>query len=112
MARPIRVSVSGIGVSAPIVLSSYNRPFNIGVGVKLTVAASLTYTVQHTYDDVFASTFDPATATWYTSQFGGNQTPKTADADGNYSAPITATRLNISAWTSGTATMTVIPAGY
>lgn len=106
--RPIRVTVGAVAVSAPIILDNFCNPFNVGLGVAVTGGASLTYTVQHTFDDVFASGFDPATATWYPNSL---LTAKTASADGNYAYPITATRLNVTAWASGSATMTVLQAG-
>jgi hypothetical protein len=106
--RPIRVTLTAAGVSAPIITDSYRNPFNIGLGIAVTGGASLTYTVQHTFDDVFAAGFDPTTATWYPNS---GLTSKTASFDGNYAYPVTAVRLNVTAWTSGSATMTVLQAG-
>jgi len=67
--RPIRVTVSSAAASNVIPLDQYISPFNIGLGVSLSAGASLTYTVQHTFDDVFSSTFDPATANLHGSVF-------------------------------------------
>jgi hypothetical protein len=106
--RPIRQTLSAAGVSAPVVLDSYRDPFNVGLGIALSAGASLTYKVQHTLDDVFASTFDPATATWYDH---ATLAAKTTSSDGNYAYPVTAIRLNITLYTSGSAAMTVIQAG-
>jgi len=108
MARPIRVTVGSQTVSAPIPLDTYADPFNVGLAVVMSAGASLTYTVQHTFDDVFAKTFDPATATWFSH---ATLVTKTASSDGNYAFPVTATRLNVTIWASGTATLTVIQAG-
>lgn len=105
--RPIRVGVSGgIGASTPITLDHYISPFNVSLGV--TVAGTLTYTVQHTFDDVFANDFDPDTANWFDNDGLTNQT---ATNDGNYAFPVTAIRLNVTAYTSGTAVMTAVQAG-
>ena len=106
--RPIRVTVGSATSSAPIPLDHYRGPFNVGIGVVLSSGANLTYTVEHTFDDVFSAGFDPATATWFANS---NLTNRTASLDGNYAFPITAVRLRVSAWVGGTATMTVIQAG-
>lgn len=106
--RPIRVTVDSATASRPIPMDHYRDPFNVGVGVALSAGASLTYTVQHTFDDVFAKTFDPATATWFNNT---SLSSKTTSSDGNYSFPVTAIRVNVTVWASGSATMTLIQAG-
>ena len=106
--RPIRTTVSGVAVSDPIPLDTYADPFNVGLGVVLSSGASLTYTVEHTFDDVYASNFNPATATWFSH---ATLVTKIASSDGNYAFPVMATRLNITIWTSGSATLTVVQAG-
>ena len=106
--RPIRVTVSSATVSPPIPMDTYQDPFNAGVAVVLGVGAALTYSVEHTFDDVFANNFNPATATWFSN---AGITAKTTSFDGNYAYPVTAVRLNVTVWTSGDATMTVIQAG-
>lgn len=108
MARPVRVTLGAVAVSAPIPLNNYSTPFSVGVGCDISPGGSLTYTVEHTFDDVFAAGFTPAGATWFPN---AGLTAQTTDKDGNYSAPVTAVRLNVTAWTSGTITMTVIQAG-
>jgi hypothetical protein len=109
MARPVRTTVSGVSVSNPIPLNNYATPFNVGFGVKLSAGASLTYTVEHTFDNVFDPTFNASTAIWYSNATVAAQT---TNKDGNYSFPVTAIRLNVTAWISGTATLTSIQAGY
>ena len=109
MARPVRVTVSSQTVSNVIPLNTYGDPFNVGIGCDVSAGASLTYTVQHTFDDVFAAGFVPANATWYSNSVIVAQT---GDKDGNYAYPVTAIRLNVTAWTSGSVTMTVIQAGF
>lgn len=108
MARPVRVTLGAVAVSAPIPLNNYSTPFNVGIGCDISAGGSLTYTVEHTFDDVFAATFNPATATWFPTT---GLSAQTTDQNGNYSAPVVACRLNVTAWTSGTVTMTVIQAG-
>ena len=106
--RPIRVVVGSQTASNVIPLDQYISPFNIGLGVSLSAGASLTYTVQHTFDDVWASDFNPATANWFSHATMVN---KNTSFDGNYAYPVTAIRLNVTAWTSGTATLTAVQAG-
>jgi hypothetical protein len=108
MARPVRVTLGAVGVSNPIPLNNYAMPFNVGIGCDVSAGGSLTYTVEHTFDDVFAANFNPSTATWFVTSGLGSQT---TDQSGNYSAPVVACRLNVSVWGSGTVTMTVIQAG-
>lgn len=108
MARPVRVTVGAVAVSNPIPLNNYTSPFNVGIGVDVSAGATLTYSVEHTYDDVFAANFVPASAVWYANS---GITAQTGDKDGSYASPVTAVRLNMTAWTTGTATMTVIQAG-
>ena len=106
--RPIRVAVGSATTSPVIPLDQYISPFNVSVGVALSAGASLTYKVQYTYDDVFSPTFSAATATWFDHS---TLTGKTASADGNFSMPVSAIRLNVTPYTSGTATMNVLQAG-
>lgn len=106
--RPIRVTVSSQAASVPIPLDVYQGPFNVGIGVAVSAGASLTYSVQHTFDDVNAEGFDPSTAVWYTNSGLG---ARTTTLDGNYAFPVTAVRLNVTTYASGNATMTVVQAG-
>ena len=106
--RPIRVTLSAAGASSPIPLDHYIGPFNVGLGVSVAAGSTLTYTVQHTFDDVNSPSFDADTATWYPNS---SLSAKTASLDGNYAFPVTAIRLNVTAYTAGSATMTVVQAG-
>jgi len=100
--RPISVTVVEVGVSAPIPMDYTLPGFSVGIGCK--ISATATYTVQHTFDDIWSSAFDPATATWFPNT---GLTAKTANADGNYAFPVKAIRLNVGA-SNGTVTMSVI----
>lgn len=108
MAQPVRVTVGSATTSNVIPLDNYRTPFNIGIGCALSAGASLTYKVQYTYDDVQAATFNAATATWFDH---ATLAAKTTSADGNIVVPVTAIRLNVTIYASGTVTMTVIQAG-
>ena len=106
--RPTRLTVSSLTTSPVVPMDTYQDPFNVGVAVALSAGATLTYTVQHTVDDVFAPGFNPATATWYPH---ATLAAKTASSDGNYVIPVTGIRLNVTAYTNGSATMTLVQAG-
>lgn len=108
MARPVRQTAVAAGALPPVILNQMGTsPFNIGMGVALSPGAVMTYTVEHTMDDVFAPTFDPATATWYPN---AGMTAQTVSKDGNYAYPVMAVRLNVTAFTSGSAVFTTIQA--
>jgi len=98
-------SVTGIGVSNPIPLDNYISPFNVGFGA--VVSATATFSIQHTFDDVFSPTYVPASGTWFNHP---NFTSAIATGDGNYAFPVMAVRLNVTAST-GTVSLTLIQAG-
>lgn len=106
--RPIRVTVASQAASEPIPLDHYIGPFNVGLGVSVAAGSTLTYSVQHTFDDINDPAFDPDTATWFANS---GLSAKASSLDGNYAFPVTAVRLNVTAYTSGSATMTVVQAG-
>lgn len=106
--RPQRVTVSSLAASSPIQVDTYIDPFNVGLGVVVAGGSTLTYTVQHTFDDIYAKDYNPASGTWFDND---TLTSQSASADGNYAFPVTAIRLNVTAYTAGSVTMTVIQAG-
>jgi hypothetical protein len=103
--RPITVTQTGAGAVNPIPLDTYRNPFNIGLGLK--VSGTVNYTVQHTFDDVYAQSYDAAAGTWYDHPVLSSLT---SNADGNYAFPCTAIRMVVNSG-SGSATMTVVQAG-
>lgn len=100
--RPQVISVSSQAASAWIPVDMYQTPFNVGFGVVLSNTPNLTYSVEHTFDDVYDSTITP-TAFPHTSVAA-----KTANADGNYAFPVRAIRLNVTTYAAGTATLTIL----
>jgi hypothetical protein len=78
----------GATVSDVFIPDLHSTPFNIGFGVAVT--GTVSYTVQHTFDDVFAATFNPATAVWFNH---ASVAAATANADGNYAYPVRGIRL-------------------
>jgi len=94
------VSQTGVGSSDALVMNTNISPFNVGFGVVVT--GTVTYSVQHTFDD-------PATGftTWFSHP---TVAAETANADGNYAFPVTGVKVLVTAG-DGTATMNLIQAG-
>lgn len=99
------VTLSSATTSAPIPMDERAKVFQVSIACVLSTGASLTYKVQHTFDAVFSSTFNPATATWFDHP---NITGETATKEGTYSSPVTAIRLNVTSYTSGSVTMALL----
>ena len=97
--RPQIISITGTGTTAWIPLDYKQNPFNIGFGV--VVNGTITYDVEHTFDDVFDSTITPVAFKHSTL------TGQTSNKDSNYAFPIRAIRLNNTAGT-GTSTITIL----
>src|SRR3990167_7449167 len=98
--RPTRVTLTAAGISAPIVVNWAASDFKIGFGVD--VNGTLTYSVQHCFEDPAGHASATAyndDATWFDHTSIAAQT---TDKDGNYAYPIRAVRLNVTAFTSGT----------
>lgn len=101
MPRPTSVTVSSATSSAAIPINWRAGNFGIGIGC-VVPSGTLTYKVQHTFDNIF----DPAvTPVWFDH---ASITGKTTNFDGNYAYPVTAIRLTVTAYTSGSVIMTVI----
>lgn len=93
-------SQTGTGASAPVVMDINKNPFAVGLGVVVT--GTVTYSVQHSFDDphvAFTNWFEHVTLT-----------SQTTTKDSNYAFPVTGVRVNVSAG-SGTAALTVLQAG-
>lgn len=107
--RPISVTVGSQDISSPIVINFEQANFKLGLYVSLTSGATLTYSIQHTADSPvdFSGEADyEANATWF------NTTGLTGIIDvsgeGNIVVPVRAVRLNVTAFTDGSATLTVL----
>jgi hypothetical protein len=83
-------------------MNIHNSPFNVGLGVVVT--GTVTYSIQHTFDDVFNPTVTP---TWFNHP---SLASLTVNTDGNYAFPVRAIKVLVTAG-SGTATATIIQAG-
>ena len=103
--RPAVFTINGVGVSGVYPPDHYVSPFNIALGV--TVTGTVNYTVQYTFDDVFASGFTPASANWIDHP---SLTAQTATKDSNIAYPVRGISLNVASG-SGTTRLTIIQAG-
>jgi hypothetical protein len=77
-------------------------PFNVGMGVKLSAGAVLTYTVEHTFDDIQDPTITPVPFS------NSGLTSLSANDDGNYAFPVKAIRLTVDSYTGGDATLLIV----
>lgn len=107
--RAVTGTLTSAAASNPIPLNIHSEAgFSVGFGIKLG-GGTMTYTVQHTFDDPFAANFDPATAKWY--NHATVAAIANVDSDGNYAFPVRAVRVNVTAHTSGTLTYTFVQSG-
>lgn len=93
------VSQTGVGTSAPVPVDFTQSSFGIGFGC--VVNGTVTYDIQHTFDDVQKAGVTP---TWFNHSA---ITGQTANKDGNYAFPVAAIRINVSAGT-GSVTLTLL----
>jgi len=104
MTRPVTRTVSSQAASTPIPLNHQGRnPFNVTLLADLT--GSATYSVQYTMDDVFDNAYNPANGVWNAVT---NMSGLVADGAGSLSSPVTAVRLNVTTYGSGSVVLTVI----
>ena len=94
--RRVTETVSGVGISPTIPMDYRAQVFNIGFGCEVT--GTVTYSVQHTFDDIYNPAITPV---WFNHAFVNGAT---ANQDGNYAFPIAAMRLNV---TAGTGSVTI-----
>jgi VCBS repeat-containing protein len=88
-AGAIEVGTSGVGASIMVPLDYIQNPFSVALGVLIDAADTVDVTVQFTFDDIRAGD-GTGPFTWFDHP---DLTNVTADADGAYVAPVTATRL-------------------
>lgn len=93
-------TLSSATESAAIPVDMLQNPFAVSFAVVIT--GTCTYTVQHTLDNIFDSSVTP---TWFDHSYVAGET---TNQDGNYAFPVRGIRLKVSAYTSGTATITVL----
>lgn len=106
---PIVKSLSAAATTSALPLDHFRNPFNVAIAVALSNTPTLTYSVEYTLDDpAMATTSAGAGLTWFSHATLAGQT---ASAVGNIAFPVRAVRLNVTSYTAGTATITVIQAG-
>lgn len=93
--RPQVISITGTGTTAWIPLDYKQNPFNIGLGI--VVNGTITYDIEHTFDDVFDVSVTP------TAFKHSTLVAQTTNKDGNYAFPVRAIRINNTAGTGSTA---------
>lgn len=103
--RPVIYSITGTGTSDVYPPDHYVSPFNVALSVLVT--GTVNYTVQYTFDDVFASGYAPASGNWVNHP---SLTAQTATKDSNIAYPVRGIRLVVNSGT-GTAKLTAIQAG-
>ena len=92
---------TGTGSSNVLGMDTYISPFNVGFGVVAT--GTVTYTVQHTFDNVQTV----ASPVWFSHPTIAG---KSDNQDGNYAFPVAAIKVLVTAG-AGTAAITLIQAG-
>jgi hypothetical protein len=95
-------AVDATGSSSALVMNTNISPFNVGFGVVVT--GTVTYTVEHTFEDP-ANSFDDAV--WFPHPTIAS---KSTDQDGNYAFPVSGIRITVTAG-GGSVSMNVIQAG-
>ena len=72
------------------------RQESFAVSLGVNISGTINFTVEHCFDDIRSAA--PSTLTWWAhSTISGD----TADVDGNYAFPVSATRLHINSLTAG-----------
>ena len=102
-AGAITVGFAAQGAAGWIPLDRHSSP-TIGIGVKLSTSANLTFTMQSTYDDVQASGFQE----WDAYPIASAVVTGTASAAHTITHVARAIRFVVNPWVGGTATFTVI----
>lgn len=93
------IAKTGTGTTAWVPVDYGQANFGIGLGV--VASGTVTYDIEHTFDDIYDSSVTP---TAFKHDFLVGQT---TSQDGNYAFPVAAVRINVTAGT-GTATLTML----
>lgn len=97
--RPQVISLTGTGTTAWIPLDYKQNPFNVSVAA--VVNGTITYDIEHTFDDVFNTAITPVAFKH------ASLVAQTTNKDGNYAFPVRAVRINNTAGTGDT-TLTIL----
>lgn len=102
-------SAGGDAVSDLIPMHWKEADLKIGIGVELVGAATGSYTVEHTFDDIYETGTSAGDYTYFNHEFLVNAS---ASDDGHYAYPAMAFRLRVAAGSTGDFKMTAIRTGY
>jgi len=105
--RPIVITQTGTGTSAPVVMDIYQDPVSIALGLKISGAA--TSGIQYTEDDPFASGGWGTATTWLNTPDTA-ATAASASLVSTFTYPVRGIRL-VQASGAGTSTLSIIQAG-
>jgi hypothetical protein len=104
--RPFVTTIDSTTTASPVYPpDTYTAPTNIGLGVVVT--GTINYTVQYTFDNVYATGYSPSTGNWINHP---TLTSQTISKDSNISYPVRGIRIVYNSGT-GSAVFTVIQAG-
>jgi len=107
--RPLTTaSLGSITISDPVLVDYIQSDFNLGLSINV-VSGTNTSSVEYSLDDPHATyaTDYNTDATWHSFS---SLAAKTANTAASLTVPCRAVRLNMTAWTSGSANLTVIQA--
>lgn len=109
MARAQTRTNTAVAISTPIVLDNLSPAFKNGLAVDVT--GTNQSSVQYSMDDPWASyaTSYNADALWFDVKVPIDMSAVAADLSGELPYAARAVRLNTTAWTSGSAKLTVVP---
>lgn len=105
MALQTSLTMSADGNSNPIPINHEAENFGVGFGCVVAGGSTLTYKIQHTFDNIYEKTRLGQTIDWFDH---ASVTGKTTSSDGNYAFPIYALRMVVSGWAAGSVTLTVM----
>ena len=107
--RPVVYTLSdasgGAKTSSVYPPDNYVSPFNVAISVVVT--GTVNYTVQYTFDDVFANSYSAASGAWTDHV---SMTTQTGTKDSNIAYPVTGIRVRLNSG-SGSIVCTFIQAG-
>jgi len=95
------VTKNTVGFSTPILINTNLVPTDVGLAAVVT--GTITYTIQHSFDDPGVGLVK-----WFNNSALTN---KTTSLEGSYTVPITAVRINVTAVSGGSVTLSVVQSG-
>lgn len=106
--RPVTLSCAASPATSNVYAVDIHRI--AGIALAIDVTGTGTFSVEHTFDNVFAKGFDPATAQWYEHPVLKDISADSSSVDSNYAYLPRGIRLKSKTGTA-TATLTIIQMG-